>query len=87
MRIKIRGLTIQEIKNNYEIKNRRIRRKWFTLDLLKYTDTPRVLLRSELYMPLIDGIPVGCTWAIDIDGYRFHKLNAPNEKHNHSCML
>ena len=41
------------------------------------TDNPKVLCRSELYMPTVNGVPVGPTWDVDIDGCEYKKRNAP----------
>ena len=50
-----------------------IQRKWFTKYNTGTTDKPRVLFRSELWMPKVNGTPMGCSWGIDIDGKKYLK--------------
>ena len=37
----------------------------------EFTENPKVLLRSELRRSTVNGVPVGCTWGIDIDGREY----------------
>ena len=75
--MKIRGLTLREIRDNYKIE-RIWSGGWMIVrkDTMYYykwppphTDNPRILLRSELHY---NGY--GCVWEIDIDGNRYDKL-------------